>query len=146
MNVAAALHTDRLCASLTGLRVSEFKDLSESFAWNWEEYAHTRKLDRKRKPGGGRKGNLATAQEQLLFSLFYLKAYPTYDVLAFIVQFHRTRACQWTLTLLPVLEKTLGRKQVLPERKISSVEEFLRKFPEARDVFGDGSERRIQRP
>lgn len=146
MNVTAALHTDRLCASLTGLRVAEFQDLVESFRVHWEEYRHKRKPDRKRKIGGGRTGQLGTVEEKLLFSLFYLKSYPTYDVLAFIVQFHRTRACQWTLTLLPILEKTLGRKLVLPERKISSIEEFLKKFPEAKDVFGDGNERRIQRP
>lgn len=124
----------------------EFKDLTDIFRLNWEAYTHTRKPDRKRKIGGGRKGQLSTIEEKLLFVLFYLKSYPTYDVLSFIVGFHRTRACQWTLMLLPILEKTLGRKLVLPERKISSVEEFLRKFPEVKDVFGDGSERRIQRP
>lgn len=146
MNVGSALQSDRLCASLTGLRVAEFKDLAESFRLNWEEYAHTRKPERKRKLGGGRTGQLGTTEEKLLLALFYLKSYPTYDVLSFVVGFHRTRACQWTLMLLPILEKTLGRKLVLPERKISSVEEFLRKFPEAKDVFGDGTERRIQRP
>lgn len=146
MRVASALQSDRLCTSLTGLRVAEFRDLTESFAWNWEEYANRRKSDRKRKPGGGRTGQLGTPEEKLLFALFYLKSYPTYDVLSFIVGFHRTRACQWTLMLLPILEKTLGRKLVLPDRKISSVEEFLKKFPEAKDVFGDGTERGIQRP
>src|SRR3989344_2247633 len=146
MNVTAALYSDRTCLSLTGLRRAEFKNLAESFRLNWEEYAHNRKPDRKRKIGGCRIGQLGTAEDKLLFALFYLKSYPTYDVLAFIVQFHRTRACQWTLMLLPILEKTLGRKLVLPDRKISSVEEFLKKFPEAKDVFGDGNERRIQRP
>lgn len=146
MNVSTALYSDRTCLSLTGLRRVEFQDLAESFRSNWEEYIYNRKPDRKRRIGGGRTGQLGTAEEKLLFVLFYLKSYPTYDVLAFIVQFHRTRACQWTLMLLPILEKTLGRKLVLPERRISSVEEFLRKFPEAKDVFGDGTERRIQRP
>lgn len=146
MNVAAALGSDRLCASLTGLRVREFRDLVSQFEWNYTAYLHERKPDRKRKIGGGRDSRLESIEAKLLFVLFYLKAYPTFDVLAFIAQFHRTRACQWTLALLPVLEKTLGRKLVLPERKISSVEEFLAKFPDAKDVFGDGSDRRIQRP
>lgn len=146
MNIVAALKSDRLCASLTGLRVAEFRDLAESFRLNWNEYLHTRHPDRKRKLGAGRIGQLKTVEEKLLFALFYLKVYPTFDVLAFIVQFHRTRACQQALMLLPILEKTLGRKLVLPERKISSIEEFLAKFPEAKDVFGDGTERKIQRP
>lgn len=146
MNIAAVLGSDRLCASLTGLRVREFKDLALHFEWNYNAYLHERKPDRKRKIGGGRHSNLDSMEAKLLLVLFYLKTYPTYDVLAFIVQFHRTRACQWTLALLPVLEKTLGRKLVLPERKISSIEEFLTKFPEVKDVFGDGTDRRIQRP
>lgn len=146
MNTSSALSSDRSCLAITGLRVSEFRDLVESFRLNWNEYIHTRHPERIRKLGGGRTGQLKTVEEKLLFILFYLKAYPTYDVLAFVVQFHRTRACQQVLMLLPILEKTLGRKLVLPQRKISSVEEFLEKFPEAKDVFGDGSERRIQRP
>jgi len=146
VNVTAALSSDRLCASLTGLRVREFEDLVPQFEWNYNAHLHERKPDRKRKIGGGRDSHLESVEAKLLFVLFYLKAYPTYDVLAFIVQFHRTRACQWTLALLPVLEKTLGRRLVLPERKISSVDEFLAKFPRIKDVFGDGSDRRIQRP
>lgn len=146
MNIASALHTDRSCLSLTGLRVREFKELVSQFEWNYLEYVRKQRPDRRRAIGGGRTGNLHSAEEKLLFILFYLKSYPTYDVLSFIVGFHRTRACQWVLHLLPVLETTLGRKLVLPQRRISSVEEFLRLFPEVKDVFGDATERRIQRP
>lgn len=146
MNIASALHTDRLCTSLTGLRVREFEDLVENFRWNYNEYVKKANPNRIRAVGGGRSGNLKTVEEKLLFILFYLKSYPTYDVLSFIVGFHRTRACQWVLHLLPILETTLGRKLVLPERRISSPEEFLRLYPEVKDVFGDATERRVQRP
>jgi hypothetical protein len=44
------------------------------------------------------------------------------------------------------LERTLKRKLVLPKRQIHSVEEFLKAFPEAKEVFIDGTERPIQRP
>ena len=47
---------------------------------------------------------------------------------------------------MSVLETALGYEIVLPERKIRSVEEFLQKFPEIRDVFIDGTERPIRRP
>src|SRR3954464_8207965 len=40
----------------------------------------------------------------------------------------------------------LRRKLALPTRKIRSVEEFLAKFPEVKDVFLDGTERKVQRP
>ena len=48
--------------------------------------------------------------------------------------------------LLPILETTLGYKQVLPERKIRSMEEFLDRFPDVKEVILDGTERPIQRP
>ena len=146
MNVAAALHTNRACLALTGLNVAEFNALIPQFAQVYLEYQHTSRTDRVRAIGAGRIGQLRSIEEKLLLILFYLKSYPTFDVLAFVANFHRTRACQWCLRLFPLLEKTLGRKLVLPQRKISSVEEFLRLFPDAKDVFGDGSDRRIQRP
>lgn len=41
---------------------------------------------------------------------------------------------------------TMKRKFVLPERKISSPEEYFRRFPEAKEVFVDAFERLRQRP
>ena len=102
--------------------------------------------DRIRALGGGRSGQLPQVEDKLFFILMYLKCYPTYDVLGWIVDFHRTRACQQVLFLLPVLEQTLGRQLALPLRKISSPEEFIRLFPEIKEVFGDATERQIQRP
>jgi hypothetical protein len=40
----------------------------------------------------------------------------------------------------------LGKKQVLPKREISSAKEFFEAFPEAREIFIDGTERPIRRP
>jgi hypothetical protein len=40
-----------------------------------------RQIARRRKPGGGRKGVLSTPEQKLFFILFYLKNYPTFDVL-----------------------------------------------------------------
>lgn len=146
MRVQSALKSDRLCKSLTGLTVLEFTQLVEGFKKNLLETRIKSKTDRLRAFGGGRIGNLITVEDKLFFSLMYLKCYPTYDVLGWIIDFHRTRACQQVLFLLPVLEQTLGRQLVLPLRKISSPEEFMRLFPEIKEVFGDATERRVQRP
>jgi hypothetical protein len=48
--------------------------------------------------------------------------------------------------LLPILETTLGYKQVLPERKLRSIEEFLDRFSDVREVILDGTERPVQSP
>jgi hypothetical protein len=146
MNIRSALRTDRMCASLTGLTVKEFNNLANDFSWNYHEYEVKRKPERRRKLGGGRRSYLRTAEEKLFYILFYMKTYPTFDVASFLVGFHRSKACEWVQTLLPILEQTLNRKMILPQRKISSVDEFIRLYPEVRDVFGDATERKVQRP
>lgn len=58
----------------------------------------------------------------------------------------RAQPYRWVTTDLPVLEAALGRKAVLPARKIHTVEEFLRQFPRVQEVWVDGTERPIRRP
>ncbi len=146
MNISAPLHNDRLCKALTGLSVKEFEELALSFAWNLQEAYQTNKPDRKRKVGGGRKGALRSAQEKLFAILVYLKTYPTYEFFGFVIGCVRSKAFRHVQILLPVLEQTLKRKLALPKRQIASLEEFLEQFPEAKDLFIDGTERRVQKP
>ena len=145
MNIKAALRTDRMCKALTGLTVREFQALTHEFEWNYREYQAKRKPNRKRKIGGGRDSKLEEVEQKLFYILWYMKNYPTFDMAGFLVGFHRSNACEWVHSLRPILETTLKRKLVLPVRKISDSEEFLRLYPEAREVFADGIERSIQR-
>ena len=140
------LHTNkRAMKALTGVSPQEFNELV--IAFDQELYRiRESKPNRKRKVGGGKRGHLKTSQDKLFFILFYLKTYPTFDVLAFFSSKGRGRSCEAVHLYLRILEKALGKKIVLPERKITSVEEFLQKFPEVKDVFVDGTERRVQRP
>ena len=144
MNISKLSHDARAIKALTGLSYQEFSDLVPAFKKSIYEI-RIQKQDRKRKPGGGKKGILKTEEERLFFTLFYLKAYPTFDVIAFLFGFQRGHACEAGHRYLLALERALGKKIVLPARKIRSVEEFLEKFPEAKEVFFDGVERRTQR-
>ncbi len=146
MYIASALRTDRMCKALTGLKVSEFNSLVTDFEWNYQEYEAKRKKNRQRKVGGGRNSKIETIEEKLFYVLWYMKTYPTFDVASFQVGFSRSNACTWMHTLLPILEQTMKRKFVLPERKISDPEEYFRLFPEAKEVFVDAVERLKQRP
>ena len=84
--------------------------------------------------------------DKLVFILMYLKTYPTFDVMGFLTGRQRSK-CQYSVAnLLPVLEMALGKHLVLPKRKISSPEEFFKLFPEIKEVFLDGTERRTQKP
>ena len=59
---------------------------------------------------------------------------------------HRSRAHRWMLRLQLLLEKTLGKKMALPERKLESIEEFITRFPSVTEVMIDVTEQPIQRP
>lgn len=137
--------SDRTWKALTGLSQREFLVLVPMFVHAWQVFLAT-KPNRKRKPGAGIKGVLPTPEEKLFFALVYLKAYPTFDVMGFMWGTDRTRAHKWSQKLLPILRGSLGMTGDLPRRKIRSVEEFLQRFPEAKDVFLDGTERRTNRP
>lgn len=150
MNIDKVLNKKRLTLALTGLTPQEFTALLPLFEQVWrdkkqQDYRKNRE-QRVRKPGGGRKGFLRDAQDKLFFILLYYKCYPTYDVLTFLYGFDRANGFRRQEQLTEILEKTLGRKMVLPERRLRKVEEFFEMFPEAREVFIDGTERPIQRP
>ncbi len=63
-----------------------------------------------------------------------------------LFNFDRSCAHDWVHRLLPILETALGYKQVLPVRKLSSLEEFIERFPDVKAVIVDGTERPVQRP
>lgn len=146
MQIASALRTDRMCKALTGLSVHEFESFVTDFEIYYKEFEAKRKKERIRKVGGGRDSKIETAKEKLFYILWYMKTYPTFDVASFFVGFARSSACTWMHDLLPILELTMKRKFVLPQRKISSPEEYFRLFPEAKEVFVDAVERLKQRP
>jgi len=136
------LRNPRQLKAVTGVDQVEFSRILETFKLLWNEFLNSR--PRERSIGGGRKGVIGSIEDKLLFILFYIKAYPTFDVASFIFGADRTRCCQWVIRLLPILEKTLGRVTEFPKRKLRSIEEFLEAFPEVKDIFIDGTERRVR--
>lgn len=146
MNTRRIIKDDRQLKAVIGMGKEEFQALLSTFSVAWYTELKLSNTHRQRKMGGGKKGALPTMEDKLFAILLYLKTYPTFDVLGFLTNRDRTRACRSTHFLLKVLERTLKIKIVLPERKITSVEEFFKKFPDLKDVFIDGTERPVQRP
>ena len=138
---------ERLMRAMTGLTLKQFDELLVDFDSAYEKAmnADRRKRGCERKQGAGKKPRLVSARLKLFFVLMYLKCYPTYDVLGILFNLDSGNCCDWIKRLLPVLETTLGQKQLLPARKIRSVDEFLRLFPHEKDLLIDGTERRTQR-
>lgn len=129
--------------ALIGMSKEKFEILLEEFTKVLIDNLNNK--DRIRMVGGGRKGNIKEPKQKLFFILFYLKNYPTFDVAAHIFASSKTQTHLWCQKILPILEKTLKRKCVLPVRKISSIEEFYTLFPDVKEVMIDGLERPVER-
>lgn len=145
MNISKLAHDPRAIKALTGLSYQEFSDLIPVFAKQLKAF-QMKKPNRKRKTGGGQKGHLPTAEAKLFYILFYLKTYPTFDILGFFSGKSRGRACEYAHMYAKVLNKVMKTKGNTPKRRIGDIKEFIKLFPAVKDVFLDGTERIIQRP
>jgi len=152
LNVTKLFKQDRLMRAVTGLTLIGFQNLTAAFGQvlrreRWQDYTQGMLAGtRQRQPGAGRKGSLASLELKLLFLLLYFKCYPTMDLVGLIFNLDRANVLRNIRKLTPLLERTLAKRLALPKRRISTLEEFFRVFPEAKEVFTDGTERPIQRP
>lgn len=141
ISLQKALVYPRLMKALTGLTPAEFNNLLPVF----ETSLKKRRAGQGLRWGLGRPHTLATIELKLFFALFYAKCYPTFDMASFIFNADRHRVHDWTKEFLGVLELALGRKIVLPERKLRTPEEFFQRFPGVKDIWIDGTERPVRR-
>jgi hypothetical protein len=151
INFSEVLNDDRQLRSLTGLGRPQFETLLNEFISclekgqpkNRRKKSHKR---RQRKPGGGRQSALGSPAHQLLFILFYLKNYPTYDVLAFTFSISRGCAFESVQRLLPLLKQAQKNLQVLPKRTTDEPKALLQLIESNDHVLIDATERPLQRP
>ncbi|MCH5434677.1 transposase, partial [Leptospira interrogans serovar Canicola] len=79
-------------------------------------------------------------------SIFYLKTYPTYDVLGVVFKMDRTTSCKLVKLLTEALFFSLGSMNTLPANEISDLKRKLKKLKKLKYVIIDGTERPIRRP
>ncbi len=144
LNIERALKQDRLVRALTGLNRKALDALLPAFSSVYDQ--QLLQHARQRAVGGGRKARLDTPQKKLFYILFYFKCYPTFDLAGLLFDIDRAQAHYWMHRLQPILEAALGQKMALPERKLTSIEEFIARFPDVERVMIDGTEGPIQRP
>ena len=140
------IKNERRLKSLTGLSFAKYERLLKIFIIVYEriKLAESQNKIRKRKPGGGRKSALLTHEIKLLFVLYYLKAYPTFDVLADRFGFSTSRANQHLHKLLPILQTALIEMGVMPIREFEdpeSLKEHLEKLGGIDTLLIDVTER-----
>ena len=144
MDIDRILSDARSSQANLGLLPEDFYKLIPFF----EEEAESRKLKRgiKNSKNAGRKSQLDTYKKKLFYSLYYLKVYPTFDVLGATFGMDRGTACKWAHRYVDVLCGALARANILPKRKIKDRKEFIECFPELKIIITDGTERRKRRP
>lgn len=143
---------DRQMRGLTGVSEEKLKVLEEAFSKAYKQrkqriYEKERQEGkRKRQPGGGRKSKIRTMREKLIFLLYYLKSYPTFDALGAVFHLSRNRACQNVHDWMPVLYDSLVLLDVMPHREFESAEKLTEALRGIDTLILDVMERSHQRP
>ena len=138
----------RSMLSLTSLTAAEFFELLAVFDNLWQRYhgqydlkgARRRIKKYQEHDSMSLKGSL----DKLFFVLLYLKQNPLQAYHGFCFGMSQGKVCQWLLVLLPLLEQSLHRLQMLPSREPSHFYLSLRLLS-GQVLFMDATERAIPR-
>lgn len=137
------IRNDRICKALTGLTKDQFKQLLPSFTSTYQDQYDGPSSDTTRPTFPG---YLSSFEHRLFFVLYYLKNYPTYDVLGYLFGFSGGHAFDHLETLLPILQASLARLDALPERSVKTVEALDKLLEKQPIILIDGTERATLRP
>lgn len=105
------------------------------------------KKKRQRATGAGRKHKY-DLRDRLLMTLFWLKAYTTYELLGFFYDLNKTNIEDNLNLILDTLASMTSFNFERPKadrKKLSCVEEIMDAFPDVRLII-DGKEQRVERP
>lgn len=84
-------------------------------------------------------------REALFFILYYLKNYPTLEILGLSFGISDATASNYIQYILPFLKKALEQKEVLASRIFKTEQEFKKAFEGVEDIYIDGTEIPIER-
>ena len=147
------LKKPQVAKSLIGMSLVEFDQFYDEF-----EKAHEERLQastttrggknkRQRAVGAGRKHKY-DLRDRLLMTLFWLKAYTTYELLGFFYDLNKTNIEDNLNLMLDTLSSMTSFNFERPKadrKKLSSVKEIMDAFPDVRLII-DAKEQRIERP
>jgi hypothetical protein len=142
MKYEEARKKPRVFQQLTGMTIEEFDKLKAAFQKTLEDDEQRRG---KASSPAGRKAVLLTYEDKLFFILFYLRHYPTQEVLGFLFGISQGQANQWIHRLTPLVKEALGDEKDVPGRTADDIEGSMQACPKAVFII-DGTERPIRRP
>ena len=136
--------------AMTSLTRKEFETLLPAFATAYaatQSSTHTQnKQVRQRQVGGGRKANLRTIEDKLLFILVYQKTYVLQTFHGIQFGLSQAQANDWIHRLMPVLNIALQQLHYAPERNPVAFPQSGATSDRPPALLIDGTERRRQRP
>lgn len=143
----------QVAKSLIGMTLIEFNSFYEEFesvhAERMQASQTTRRGQRQRQRGiGAGRKHKYDLRDRLLMTLFWLKAYTTYELLGFFYDLDKTNIEDNLLLILETLESmaTFEFERPTAERKkLHSVAEVMDAFPDVRLII-DAKEQRVERP
>jgi len=125
--LSSLLRDERTLKVIFGIGKDKFDELAVGMERLWHKHLES-KPDRERAVGGGQHGKIPTGRQKVAFILFYLKVYPTFDVMPVFSAINRGDCRRWVHALLPLLEQLLGQKLALPREKSTRWRSFCRHF------------------
>lgn len=147
------LKKPQVAKSLVGMSLVEFDKFYAEFEKTHEERLQSStttsagKKKRQRAIGAGRKHKY-DLRDRLLLTLFWLKAYTTYELLGFFYDLNKTNIednLNLILDTLAIMTSFNFERPKADRKKLSSVAEIMDAFPDVRLII-DGKEQRVERP
>ena len=134
----------------TGLRNEEFECLLPTFEKCYQATLPRKpkasKKKKQRASGGGRKSNLKSLSDKLLFILVYQKTFQLQTMHGLQFGLSQGRANYWIHRLLPVLQQTMAEMGFKTERSGKQVATLIEASEGGANLSLDASERALQRP
>ena len=137
MDIEKILSYERTSQAAIGVTGKVFFKLLPVF----EKVYH--KIKKKNPYRGGRPEKLRSMEEKLFFVLYYLKNYPTYDVMGMQFGFNRSSAYKRVQEYMRVLELSLKKSKSLPADSLRALSKVI---GDEKLVIIDGTEQRKNRP
>lgn len=131
------LQNDRQYCATTGLTKMDFEELHGVFAPLYQP--------KKKSPFTQKKSVFNDPREALFFILYYLKTYPTQDVMAFQFGISNFNVSTYIAHIMPYLKAALAAKKALVNRMFKDQEAFDFAFEGVANLFIDGTELPIER-
>jgi hypothetical protein len=134
------VRTDRQFSATTGYTKVQFYDLVYEYDETENQFCESGLLP------SNFPTTLEKVEERVFLTLYYLKVYPTLDVLGVCFGMDAPEARAFLQKSLFVLEKTLQRLNMLPAREFADHRQLQQALGEHKELFLDATERRTERP